>query len=248
MRICIYENAIDLGKHSAMMVSMHIRRALQEMGECSIILATGTSQLAMLDSLVKDNDIDWNKVEVFHLDEYVGIPDTHKASFRKYLRERFAERVSGLRAFHYIQADANDLSVEIARLSDLISSKNIDVACIGIGENGHLAFNDPPANLDTQEPYLIVQLDEACRRQQVGEGWFDDISEVPAQAISMSIPQILKSECIVCTVPDKRKAEAVSMAITAPIDPMHPCASLRMHKNCYLMLDYSAASLICPLS
>ena len=175
MRICIFENALDLGSHSAMVVSMHIRRALQEKGECSIILATGTSQLTMLDALVKDHDIDWTKVEVFHLDEYVGIPETHKASFRKYLRERFADRVPGLRSFHYIKADADDLSKEIARLSDLISSKNIDVACIGIGENGHLAFNDPPANLDTKEPYLIVQLDEACRRQQVGEGWFDDL-------------------------------------------------------------------------
>jgi len=248
MRICIFENALDLGSHSAMVVSMHIRRALQEKGECSIILATGTSQLTMLDALVKDHDIDWTKVEVFHLDEYVGIPETHKASFRKYLRERFADRVPGLRSFHYIKADADDLSKEIARLSDLISSKNIDVACIGIGENGHLAFNEPPANLDTKEPYLIVRLDEACRRQQVGEGWFDDLTEVPMQAISMSIPQILKSECIICTVPDKRKAEAVRMAVTAPIDPIHPCASLRMHKNCYLMLDHSAASLICPLS
>ena len=246
MRICIYKDALDMGKHAAMIAALHIRHAIEKKAECSLILATGTSQFTMLDALVKEPNIDWSKVEVFHLDEYVGIPDTHNASFRKYLRERFAERVPALQAFHYIHADAPNLSQELTRLSRLIASKTIDVACIGIGENGHLAFNDPPAQLTTKEPYLVVQLDEACRKQQVGEGWFKNISEVPLQAISMSIPQILKSECIVCSVPAARKAEAVYMAVAAPIDPMHPCASLRAHSNCYLMLDRPAASLICP--
>lgn len=248
MRICIYEDDLDLGRHAAMIAAMHLRKALAEKGECSLILATGASQFTMLDALVAEQAINWSKVEVFHLDEYVGIPETHTASFRKYLRERFEQRVPALRAFHYIQGDSADIEGEVDRLSHLIACRTIDVACIGIGENGHLAFNDPPADLTTNKPYLIVQLDEACKRQQVREGWFEDISQVPSQAISMSIPQILKSSCIVCTVPDERKAQAVRMAVTAEIDAYHPCASLQRHKNCYLMVDRPAASLLCTLA
>jgi glucosamine-6-phosphate deaminase len=245
MRVCIYEDVLDLGRHAAAVGAARIRQTLVDKGECAIILATGASQFAMLDALVAEPGIDWQRVEVFHLDEYVGLTATHPASFRKYLRERFAERVPVLRAFHYIEADSSDLQAEIGRLSGLIAKRTIAVAFIGIGENGHLAFNDPPADLDTVAPYLVVQLDEACRRQQVGEGWFNGLSDVPTHAVSMSINQILSSSCIVCTVPDERKAAAVQMAMTAPMDALHPCAALRGHADCYLMLDRAAASSIC---
>jgi glucosamine-6-phosphate deaminase len=198
----------------------------------------------MLSFLVREKGIDWKKVMVFHLDEYVGISSSHPASFRRYLRERFEARVSALGAFHYIEGDAPDTAAEVRRISRLIEGQEIDAAFIGIGENGHLAFNDPPADLQTRAPYLVVDLDTPCRAQQVGEGWFASLDDVPRQAISMSIPQILKSRCIICTVPDSRKAAAVDMAIHAPADPLHPCAALRNHGDCYLLTDQAGAARI----
>ncbi len=244
MRICIYEDAKDMGVHAAKVGADRIRKALRVADSVSIIVATGASQFTMLEALIAEPDIDWNRVEVFHLDEYVGLSDQHPASFRKYLKERFTDKVFPLKVFHYINADVEDLNAEVARISDLLRKRSIAVAFIGIGENGHLAFNDPPANLSTDEPYFVVALDEACRMQQVGEGWFKTIAEVPSHAVSMSIPQILKSECIVCSVPDNRKADAVHMALYSPVDSQHPAASLREHANCYLMLDRDAASKI----
>ena len=243
MRICMYEDPKDLGYHAAMIGAMRIRQALATKESVSIILATGASQFTMLENLVAQ-DIDWSRVTVFHLDEYVGLDMSHPASFRKYLKERFSDKVAPVQAFHYINGDAPDLQQEVSRINGLISSSSIAVAFIGIGENGHLAFNDPPADLDTKEPYLVVELDDACRRQQVGEGWFATVQDVPTHAVSMSIPQILKSDCIVCSVPDIRKADAVHMAVHAPIDKFNPCASLRTHADCYLMLDSSSASRI----
>jgi glucosamine-6-phosphate deaminase len=248
MRIGIFEDAKEMGRHAAATGAYYIRQALANKPYCSIILATGASQFTMLEALVQEPGIDWSRIEVFHLDEYVGIPDTHRASFRKYLRERFEVKVSKLRAFHYIQGDAHDLEGEVKRVSALIQQATIEVAFIGIGENGHLAFNDPPANLATQDPYIIVQLDQACRQQQVGEGWFPTIDTVPSQAISMSVYQILKSRCIISSVPDKRKAQAIKMAVAGPIDAMHPAAFLRTHPNCYLMMDLPAAENILPHS
>jgi glucosamine-6-phosphate deaminase len=179
---------------------------------------------------------------MFHLDEYVGMSNEHPASFRKYLRERVAEKLPSLKKFEYVGADTSPLEDEIARLNAAIRAKPIDVAFIGIGENGHLAFNDPPANFETEDPYIVVSLDEKCRLQQVGEGWFKSLAEVPAQAVSMSIKHILKSAMIVCTVPDERKSLAVEMALTAPISPQAPCAILRKHPSCYLMVDRAAAA------
>jgi glucosamine-6-phosphate deaminase len=244
MRICIYEDKLDLGLHAARVGAEKIREAIAIKGYANIILATGASQFEMLENLVGIEGIAWDMVEVFHLDEYVGISETHPASFRKYLKERFEQKVSSLKKFHYINADSTDLTDEVSRISKLISERQIDVAFIGIGENGHLAFNDPPADLTTDKPYLVVALDEACRRQQVGEGWFKTMSEVPTQALSMSIPQILASSCIVCTVPDARKAFAVNMAVHAPISPQNPCASLRAHADCYVMVDFPAARML----
>jgi len=241
MRICIYDTKDDLGLHAAAIGAEQIRQAIAAKERSSIILATGASQFEMLRSLCAEKGIDWSRVTAFHLDEYVGIPADHPASFRKYLRERFAARVPSLAAFHYIEGDAPDTAAELRRINALIKNETIDAAFIGIGENGHLAFNDPPADLQTNSPYLVVELDEACRRQQTGEGWFASVNDVPRKAISMSIPFILKSRCIICTVPDARKAPAVAMAVNGKSDPMHPCAALRSHKNCYLMLDRPAA-------
>lgn len=241
MHVCIHDTIEAMGAHAARTGASAIREAIASRGSANIILATGTSQFAMLERLVNEPGIDWSCVTAFHLDEYVGIPSTHPASFRRYLKERVVDQLPALGEFHFIQADAPALSAEIERLNALIRGRRIDVAFIGIGENGHLAFNDPPADMETGEPYLVVDLDERCRLQQVGEGWFATLDEVPRQAVSMSIPQILKAERIVCTVPDVRKAEAVEMALNAPVGPQAPCAALRTHRDCWLMLDYPAA-------
>ena len=244
MKICIYDSKDDLGIHSAAIGAECIRKAIAKKGRASVILATGASQFEMINALVKETGIDWSKVTAFHLDEYAGIPATHPASFRKYLRERFAAKVPPLAAFHYVEGDAPDINAEVTRIGNLIAKETIDAAFIGIGENGHLAFNDPPADLETSAPYIVVELDEACRKQQTGEGWFASLDDVPKKAISMSIPFILKSRCIICTVPDSRKAQAISMALYGKNDPHHPCAALRSHSNCYLMMDRPAAAKI----
>lgn len=244
MNTCIYETVEIMGARAAELGAAAIRKAIAARGAANIILATGASQFSTLASLIKQPGIDWSKVTCFHLDEYVGMSDTHKASFRKYLRERFAQKVPNLKEFVYVAADAADLKAELARLSGRIKKQPIDVAFIGIGENGHIAFNDPPADFETEEPYIVVDLDEKCRLQQVGEGWFNGLADVPKQAVSMSIRQILKSAMIVCSVPDQRKATAVEMALNAPISPAAPCSVLRLHPDCYLMLDMPAASLI----
>ena len=244
MKINIYETKDDLGEHAAGIGAEQIRQAIKTKGKTSIILATGASQFEMLNALVREPEIDWSKVTAFHLDEYVGLSPKHPASFRKYLKERFVSKLPSLAAFNYIEGDAPDTEAEIKRINKLIKGEKIDVAFIGIGENGHLAFNDPPANLTTKDPYIIVELDKACRQQQTGEGWFPTIDDVPKRAISMAIPFILKSRCIICTVPDSRKASAVNMALYGNIDPKHPCASLRNHENCYLLLDKPAAGKI----
>jgi len=247
MRICIYESRDDLGFHAALTGANKILNAIKHKGNASIILATGTSQFEMLKALVS-MDIPWEKVDVFHLDEYVGIPISHKASFRKYLKERFVEQVKNVRNFYYINGDAADLKKEIERLSALIGKAEIDVAFIGIGENGHIAFNDPPADFLTESPYIIVNLNEECKMQQVREGWFSSISDVPSQAVSMSVRQIIRSKSIICTVPDERKAEAINMALHAPISAEAPCSILRTHPDYYLMLDQAAASKVISIA
>ncbi len=217
--------------------------AILARGAANLILATGASQFEMLSHLVT-LDVDWSKVTAFHLDEYIGLPLAHPASFRRYLQERFVEKVPSLRKFHYVNGEAPDPLAECQRLGRLIRSLPVDLACIGIGENGHLAFNDPPADFDTSEPYIIVDLDEACRRQQVGEGWFPDFASVPRQAISMSIRQIMQSESIVCTVPDVRKAAAVKQTVETQVTNRVPATILQTHPRCWLFLDQPAGSLL----
>ena len=219
-----------------------IRKALEERGEASIIVATGTSQFEVLRALAEAEGISWDRVRGFHLDEYVGLGEAHGASFRKYLRERFVSQLPvPMAAFCYLDGEG-DCAAECARAGELIGKHPVDVAFVGIGENGHLAFNDPPADFVTEEPYLVVELDEACRRQQMGEGWFATLEEVPERAISMSIRQIMKSGTIICSVPDARKAEAVKGAVQGPVIPGVPASILQEHGDCHLILDRDAAS------
>ncbi|MCL2305099.1 MAG: glucosamine-6-phosphate deaminase [Planctomycetaceae bacterium] len=244
MYISRFNDKVTLGQSAASLAATTILDAIETDGKASIILATGASQFEMLSALVAVKAIDWSKVEVFHLDEYIGLPISHPASFRKYLRERFVEKVSNLGAFHEVRGDASDPVTECQRLGNLIKNRKIVVACVGIGENGHLAFNDPPANFETEEPYIIVDLDEKCRRQQLGEGWFPTLDDVPKKAISMSCRQILRAEQIVCTVPDLRKAEAVRDAVYGDVSPEVPASILQKHPDCTLFLDVYSASLL----
>jgi glucosamine-6-phosphate deaminase len=244
MKIETHPTKDQSGQSAAKRGASLIRDAIRQRGHANIILATGASQFEMLSHLIKEPNIDWKKVTVFHLDEYAGMPITHPASFRKYLKERFVEKLpTPPAAFHYINAEG-DLKAECKRLSELIKTHPIDVAFIGIGENGHLAFNDPPADFQIEEPYIVVNLDEACRKQQLGEGWFPTLNDVPKQAISMSIRQILKSHSIICTVPDQRKAKAVQAAVEGPVTPQLPASILQQHNDTVLYLDQPAASLL----
>ncbi len=240
----VEETKQALGRRAAADGAAHIRRALAERGAANIIVATGASQFEMLEALTGEPAIDWSKVTGFHLDEYVALPITHGASFRGYLWQRFVSRLPlPLRAFHFLDAET-DPENECARVGAILADHPIDVAFIGIGENGHIAFNDPPADFETDEPYLVVQLDDACRRQQLGEGWFPTFEDVPDRAVSMSVKQILKSAAIVCTVPDERKAQAVRAAVEGPVTPDVPASILQTHPACGLYLDSAAASLL----
>jgi glucosamine-6-phosphate deaminase len=244
MQIVRAQTRADLGPRAAADGAALIRRALADRGHANIIVATGSSQFEMLDALAKAPDIRWDKVTAFHLDEYVGLPITHPASFRGYLWQRFASRLPvPLAAFHYVNTET-DPAAECARLGEVIKAHPIDVAFIGIGENAHVAFNDPPADFETEVPYLTVTLDEACRRQQLGEGWFPTLADVPTRAISMSVRQILRSAAIVCTVPDERTAVAVRDSVEGPVTPAVPASILQRHPNLTLYVDAAAASLL----
>jgi len=240
MKLNIYADKQTMGAAAAREIAQLINQSLAQQGKASIILATGASQFEMLAHLVQAN-VDWSQVTAFHLDEYIGLPDAHPASFRKYLKERFVDKIGNLKAFHYVNGKADDPQLECKRLGKLISQYSIDVACIGIGENGHLAFNDPPADFDTEEPYIVVDLDEACRKQQLGEGWFPTFDDVPQQAISMGIRHIMKSKAIVCTVPDERKAKAVKAAVEGAVSNMLPSSILQTHKHCSMYMDNQSA-------
>ncbi len=244
MDIIISASKKQMGQKAAEHGAKLLRKTLREKGSATIIVATGASQFEMLASLIAQKDIAWDKVTVFHLDEYVGLPMTHPASFRAYLWRRFASKLPlPLAAFYYINAEKNP-EAETLRLGKLIRKHQVDIAFVGIGENGHLAFNDPPADFKTRQPYLVVNLDEKCRRQQLGEGWFASLKSVPKQAISMSIQQIMKSSHIVCTVPDERKAQAVKDCLAGDISPLAPASILQKHRDAAVFLDRPAASLL----
>jgi glucosamine-6-phosphate deaminase len=238
----VFEDKMALGQAAAEQAGAAIRRAIDERGRARIVVATGASQLEFLDALTQKKDMDWQRVEMLHLDEYIGLPMTHPASFRKYLLEKFIQKT---RIANYHLLDGEGDAREVARrMGESLNAAPIDIAFVGIGENGHLAFNDPPADFESEEPYLIVELDEACRRQQVGEGWFSNISDVPRQAISMSVRQIMKAREILVVVPDARKANAVKLCFEGEIGPMAPASILRKHARATVYLDgASAASL-----
>lgn len=240
MNTCIYNDPVALGKAAGQSAAQLIREAITLKGTANIILATGTSQFETIKELIAAKDIDWSKVVMFHLDEYISLPLTHPASFRKYLQERFLSQVPKLKNAWLINGET-DAVRECKCLGDLILKHPIDVALIGIGENGHLAFNDPPADFTTEKPYIIVQLNQACKKQQVDEGWFKSVDEVPQTAVSMSIRQILQSKHIICSVPGARKAMAVKNTLEKEISELYPSAILREHKNCTLYLDQDSA-------
>lgn len=244
MIVRVFEDKRALSTAAAEQASTVIRRAILDRGCARVTVATGSSQIDFLEALTKAEDLDWRQVEMFHLDEYVGLPSTHPASFRKYLRERLIQKV-GITRYHLL--DGNGDPGEVARrVGEALRSAPVDIAFVGIGENGHLAFNDPPADFHTEESYVSVDLDEACRRQQVGEGWFSNISEVPLRAISMSVNQILKSNEIICVVPDVRKARAVKLCFEGEISSMAPASILRTHPKATIYLDRESASLLSP--
>lgn len=242
MDIQLSRSKKDLGCQAAEYGAAAILKAIAERGSANIIIATGASQFEVIEHLVDQDEIHWPAVTVFHLDEYVGLPITHPASFRLYLWKRFVSKLPmPLKAFHYLDGE-HEAEEEAARVSQILARHPIDVAFVGIGENGHLAFNDPPADFDTQQPYLVVDLDEDCRKQQLGEGWFPTLADVPTRAISMSIQQILKSQRIVCSVPDERKAQAVRSCIEGPVTNQAPASILQQHDDCTIFLDAPAAS------
>src|SRR5262252_3590161 len=220
----VLRSKLDAGEAAARHAAQSLLRVLSHSETVRIIAATGASQLDFFESLTSTPGIDWQRVEMFHLDEYIGIPTTHAASFRKYLMERFI-RKTGMTRYHLLDGEQNPDHV-IRVIGRELKSAPVDIAFVGIGENGHLAFNDPPADFDADEPYLVVTLDEACRRQQMGEGWFATLADVPAQAISMSIRQILKARRILCVVPDARKAVAVRDCLAGHVSPDHPASAL----------------------
>jgi glucosamine-6-phosphate deaminase len=233
----------ETSEAAANAASKKLSEAIKAKGYASFIVATGASQFDFLSALTADASIDWTKTTMFHLDEYIGISDTHPASFCKYLQERLVDVVQP-GTVHFLNGETDDPQSECDRLNQIILKHQIDVAFVGIGENGHLAFNDPPADFETEDPYIVVELDEACRLQQVGEGWFNGLDDVPTHAISMSIRQIMKAKTIICTVPDERKAEAVRNCLHGEITPMHPASILQEHSDCTVYLDAGSASLL----
>lgn len=240
--INIHDSKPENGKAAAAFGAAAIRDAIAARGKANVVVATGASQFEMLEALVAEPGIDWSKVTAFHLDEYIGMPETHPASFRKYLKERFTGKLPTLGAFHFIVGDAPDLDAELDRMNAVLDAHPIDVMFAGIGENGHLAFNDPPADFETTLAYQVVELEERCRRQQFGEGWFPTFDDVPTEAISMTVQRIVSSRTVVLTVPDERKAEATQHVLEGPVTNMWPASILQEHPDCHAFLDSAAAS------
>jgi glucosamine-6-phosphate deaminase len=245
MLLKVFADKTSLSHAASEQAANAIRRVLAKHGRARIVAATAASQIEFLDALTQARDIDWTRVEAFHLDEYIGLPVTHPGSFRKMLLEQLIQK-TGIVHYHLLDGDTNDPSEVARRVGKELASVPIDIAFLGIGENGHIAFNDPPADFDTEEPYIIVNLDEACRQQQVGEAWFADISQVPKQALSMSVRQILEAQEILAVVPDARKALAVKACFDGEISPLAPASILRTHPNATVYLDRNSASMLDP--
>lgn len=239
MQVNVLENAHELGKAAATFCVKIINEQLAKKGKVRLVLSTGASQFETLAALIK-MEIDWSKVEMFHLDEYINLSEQHPASFRKYLKERFVNLVP-IQKVHFVNGEGN-IKENIEALTREIRKEPIDLALIGIGENGHIAFNDPPADFSTQEAYMVVDLDENCKKQQVGEGWFPSVDEVPRQAITMTVHQIMQSEVIVSCVPHKVKADAIRALFENEVNRTVPATILKTHLNFTLFLDKESAS------
>ena len=244
MRLRILEGRDSLGKAAAAQAAAAIQRAIGAKGKARIISASAASQFEFLEVLTSTPGIDWKNVEVFHLDEYIGLPKTHPASFCKFLQDRLISK-TGIVTYHFLDGEKDPAEV-IRQASEAISAAPVDVAFVGIGENGHLAFNDPPADFEIEEPFIVVNLDQACRQQQVGEGWFANMDAVPKQAISMSVKQVLKSKEIIAVVPGPKKAQAIKACFDVPVSPMAPSSILRTHPNATIFLDRESAALLSP--
>ncbi len=241
LNVQVYDTPDSMGKAAAVSVAAKLSETIKEKGFANLILATGASQFSFLEQLQKE-DIDWKKITVFHLDEYKDMPITHPASFRKYLKERILDIVQP-KEVYYLEGDAENIETILESYEELLKIHPVDVACIGIGENGHIAFNDPPV-ADFNDPKLVkvVELDDACRKQQLGEGWFPTFDDVPTHALSLTIPAIMGCKHISCVVPDERKAEAVYNTLNADISTACPATILRTHPDIILYLDKGAAS------
>lgn len=242
MKYHIHSNADTLGQAAAKRSAKIIQDAINEKGEARVIFSTGASQFETIQSLLKE-DIDWSKVVGFHLDEYIGLDESHPASFVKYLKERLVNYVS-FKAFYFVSPwEGTDNTIN--HCTKALLDSPIDLGLIGIGENAHIAFNDPPAQFDVQEAYHVVTLDDACRHQQMGEGWFKTLNEVPTQAISMSVHQILQCKRIICAVPHRVKALAILNTIQSePMNPWVPSSALKIHQDVEVYLDYGSSSLV----
>ena len=242
MDVQTFDDPVSLGRAAADRAAVLLADVLDARGAARIIAATGNSQIHFLTALVARGDLAWPDVELFHLDEYIGLPITHRASFRRYLIDRLITP-TGITATHLLDGE-QDPELVCQTVGRALAAAPVDLACVGIGENGHLAFNDPPADFETREPYIVVTLDAACRRQQVGEGWFPSLADVPERAISMSVRQILEARRILCIVPDQRKAEAVRAALEGPVTPAVPASILQTHPDVAVFLDRGSASLL----
>jgi len=242
LTVHVYDTDADLARDAVTDAAAAIRAAVEARGVANVMFATGNSQLAFLDALTTRTDVDWPAVVGFHMDEYVGIPPDHPASFRRYLRERLVDRTHP-RSFHYVAGDATDPDQECARYAGLLAEHPLDLCCLGVGENGHLAFNDPPvADFADPRDVKVVELDATCRRQQVGEGHFPTLGDVPPQAITVTIPALLRAARVQAVVPDARKRAAVHDALTGPITTGCPASALRTHPDATLYLDEDSAA------
>lgn len=245
MKINVYENKKQTSREAALKAASILNKIIRQKGIATFIMATGVSQLNFIKALIDEGKVNWSKTKMFHLDEYIGIPETHIASFRKYLKEKYISKVNQPKEVNLIKGNTGDPQKECNRLNLLLKNKVVDIAFVGIGENGHLAFSDPPADFEVEDPFIVVNLTERCRKQQVGEGWFNSLEDVPRQAISMSIKQIMKAKNIICTVPEERKAQAVKDCFeTDEISPEHPASILKKHEDCFVFLDQSSANLL----
>ena len=241
MKITLSENAVQLGQRAAVLTAEKLNAAIAENGSARLVMSTGASQFETIKELI-NQPVDWSKVEIFHLDEYVDLPITHPASFRKYIKERFGDFVNA-KAIYYVNTEG-DVDANIGALTEKLREKPVDVGLIGIGENAHIAFNDPPADFDNDNAYIVVELAEKCRYQQLGEGWFDSIDQVPTKAVSMTVKEIMKSRVIISCVPHSVKAQAIKDTLENELTPNIPATMLKKHDDFYLFVDENSASAV----